>query len=237
MDAQALHPMAGPGGSPCPGTLADAIGRLLPAGVHCAAGAIAAAQHFLYPAEAAVIRAAAPIRQREFRAGRSYARQALARLPLGGLPIPSAPSRAPCWPDAAVGSITHTETMAAAIAAWRSDYAGVGLDMEANLPLAQELVPMVCRADELQAAAVAGSPQGVDIGKLLFVIKEAVYKAYHPMTGRFLDFHDLSVRLTSVDRYEARIARGHPAIGGQRSFQGRMGAADGMLFALLTLRA
>jgi 4'-phosphopantetheinyl transferase EntD len=42
-------------------------------------------------------------------------------------------------------------------------------------------------------------------GKLLFVIKEAVYKVHRPLGGAFLEFHDVLVSLDDADRFVAEV--------------------------------
>ena len=45
-------------------------------------------------------------------------------------------------------------------------------------------------------------------GKHLFVIKEAVYKAFYPAVGEFLDFHDVDVKInTNFKSFYAEVHR------------------------------
>lgn len=77
-----------------------------------------------------------------------------------------------------------------AAVAQATEFAGVGIDIEPADNLPAELVDIVATPAErsrydhnfLQTRA-------------LFVAKEAVYKAVHPIDGIFLEFHDIDVDL------------------------------------------
>jgi len=75
---------------------------------------------------------------------------------------------------------------------------GVGIDIEPALPLSEELLDMIATPSERRQ--INGD---LVLARLLFCIKEAVYKATHPIDGLFLEQHDveisfeLSVALTS----------------------------------------
>jgi 4'-phosphopantetheinyl transferase EntD len=70
----------------------------------------------------------------------------------------------------------------------RSDYASVGIDVEPVQPLDRDLIVIVATAAERRA--IADDPVQA---RVLFVIKEAIYKAVHPLDGMFLDHHDVEV--------------------------------------------
>jgi 4'-phosphopantetheinyl transferase EntD len=80
---------------------------------------------------------------------------------------------------------------------------GLGLDLEYDTPLdGEQIVNLICRPDELGSAVNDSSRHH---GKLLFVIKEAVYKLHSAGGGQFLDFHDVRVavdRITETFRAE-----------------------------------
>jgi 4'-phosphopantetheinyl transferase EntD len=76
-------------------------------------------------------------------------------------------------------------------------------------------------------------------GRLLFTAKEAVYKAWYPLAGRFLDFHE--VELTSVGRgtFQAELAVAGPMVNGRplREFTGCWAAAGGFVVAAVAVPA
>ncbi len=75
---------------------------------------------------------------------------------------------------------------------------------------------------------------GVDVAKLVFVIKEAFYKAYYPATLQFLDFPDARVEL-SPDRHAFAVNLtdpGHPSIEDKQRTAGRWSMARSHIIAI-----
>lgn len=210
-----------------------AIRAVAPSGAICAGGRLDVPQIDLFSEEASFILRAAPKRRSEFCAGRFYARMALAELSLAPHPIPVGKSRAPIWPSDIVGSITHTDEICAVIVARQRDQVSLGLDIEDDKPLATELVSLICLSTELDEIETRKSHADIDLPKLFFVIKEAVYKMYYPIIGHFLDFHDLSVELDlDSSTFVAKLSSSFPAINGNRKFSGHFGHLKGTIFAL-----
>ena len=184
----------------------------------------------LFAEEEAVIVRAAAARRREFATVRWCARAALARL--GCPPVPVLPGErgAPTWPAGVVGSITHCPGYrAAAVAlAGRSGLAALGVDAEPSARLPPGVLETVALGDEVAAvAALRRGDPSVPWDRVLFSAKESVYKAWFPLTRRWLDFHDVSVRIVSVGsggragvrphgRFRARVPAGRQARLGTR---------------------
>jgi 4'-phosphopantetheinyl transferase EntD len=105
-------------------------------------------------------------------------------------PLPRSPSGAPLWPAGIVGSLAHDEAFAVAAAARRGRVVGLGLDVEPAEPLPEEVVDIVLSETERRETGGDGVAQ-----RLVFVAKEAVYKATNPLDGLWLDFPDIEVRL------------------------------------------
>jgi 4'-phosphopantetheinyl transferase EntD len=128
-------------------------------------------------------------------------------------PLLPGPDRAPVWPGAVVGSITHTEVgthgYCGVAVAHRRLVAGLGIDAEPRLPLPVELWSRVLDPDEGRAALAAEQP-GVQ-ARLVFSAKEAAYKAIYPLYRRFLDFSDLHIRfLATPGCFLAELASSAP---------------------------
>ena len=70
------------------------------------------------------------------------------------------------------------------------DVGAVGIDVEPAMPLPADMLDLIATPQERQG--IAGDPLR---GKLLFAVKEAVYKAVHPLDRVFLEFHDIEVDL------------------------------------------
>ena len=157
----------------------------------------------LYPAEAAVITAAVDKRRREFTTGRWCARQALARLGVAPAPILPGDRGAPGWPPGVVGAITHCAGYRAAAAARRGAVIAVGIDAEPDEPLPDGVLDVVSLPEE-RARLAAGIP-AVHGDRLLFAAKESVYKAWFPLTGRWLGFEDARIDLRPDGTFEAHL--------------------------------
>jgi 4'-phosphopantetheinyl transferase EntD len=125
-------------------------------------------------------------------AARMVARELLPRLGHAARPLPKSASGAPAWPDGIVGSLAHDAEVAVAAIALRSRYAGLGIDIEPARPLDRDLLDIVATASERRA--IADDPLQA---RVLFTIKEAVYKAVHPLDGVFLEHHDVEVSLSA----------------------------------------
>ena len=99
-----------------------------------------------------------------------------------------------------VGSLAHDSHVALAAVASSRDFLGVGIDVEPAELLPADLLDLV--ATPRERANLAADPYR---GRLLFVAKEAVYKAVFPLDRTFLDHHDVEVDLAAR---RARVANG-----------------------------
>src|SRR5437588_147971 len=121
-------------------------------------------------------------------AARIVARQLLAQLGYAPCALPKAPSGAPIWPAGVVGSLTHDSRVAVAAVGTSRDVGALGIDVEPAEILPSELLDMVATPHE--RLKIDDDPYG---GRLLFVAKEAVFKAVYPVDQTFLDHHDVQV--------------------------------------------
>ncbi len=95
-------------------------------------------------------------------------------------------SGAPAWPAGFLGSLSHDHDFAVAVIASDKRLQSIGIDIEPKTPLPDELISMVAtkkEIDEFNGDALTA--------KLLFCIKEAVYKATNVLDGHYLDHHDV----------------------------------------------
>jgi 4'-phosphopantetheinyl transferase EntD len=127
-------------------------------------------------------------RVNEFTHGRYCARTAMSMLDMSPQPIGKGANREPLWPTGVIGSITHTTNAAAAVVASCHDFRSLGLDMESPAPLKDELLDMICLAEE-------NPERDGSLAKLLFSIKEAIYKCLYPEVGEYIDFLEMHVEL------------------------------------------
>jgi enterobactin synthetase component D / holo-[acyl-carrier protein] synthase len=190
---------------------ANLMSRLLPASVAVVEASAAQWEAEMLPEEARVVARSVPRRQREFAAGRACARLALARLGYQPAPLLPGPDRAPAWPQGAVGSITHCRDYCAAAAARRSELRALGIDAELNQPLPEGVAELVCTPLELDWSASA-QPRGADWRTLVFSAKESVYKAWQPLTGEWLGYRNVELRIDAeTGTFEARLLVPAPA--------------------------
>ena len=156
----------------------------------------------LYPEEERFTAQMVERRLQEFQHGRSCARLALSMLGQPPCPVGRGKHREPLWPAGFIGSISHAGDHAAAAVAATDLFLGIGLDMEFADPIEDGLIASICRPEEIGRV-----DDGEDIGyraKLLFSIKESIYKCVWPLTRQFVDFTEIEVRLVDdSDRYEA----------------------------------
>jgi 4'-phosphopantetheinyl transferase EntD len=176
---------------------------LFPPGVRCVFSDQPPVALALMPAEADAARNMAKKRAREFAHGRACARQALAELGYPGCPIPVGDHRAPEWPPDIVGSISHSGDQAAAVAARKSEYQGLGVDLETREPLEPSLLNMICRPGELDQ--LKNAKNDPTLAKVIFSAKESLFKCVWPTLRRFIDFQDIELQL-DIERKRFRAA-------------------------------
>nr|WP_212761660.1 alpha/beta hydrolase [Nocardia uniformis] len=129
-------------------------------------------------------------RLREITQARTAARQALNSLGHTEVPVLRGPKREPIWPDGVVGSITHKEGYYAAAVADAGEVRSIGIDAEDHAALPEAALSPAALPEELAWLQEVGEQGGVHWDRVLFSAKESVYKAWFPLTGRYLGFHD-----------------------------------------------
>jgi 4'-phosphopantetheinyl transferase EntD len=129
-------------------------------------------------------------------AARIVARELLSRLGYVGCSLPKSESGATTWPDGATGSLAHDSRIALAAIARRDGMDALGVDVEPAEFLPSDLLEIVATPQERQMI-------GNDLlaARLLFVVKEAVYKAVHPLDRKFLEHQDVEVDLPAHVAY------------------------------------
>ena len=193
----------------------------------------------IFPGEEDLIANAANSRRCEFVTARRCAREALATLGYAPAPIRVGPKREPLWQPGVVGSITHTTGFRAAAAALKTVCASVGIDAEQNVPLPDGVEEYITVAEEREMlAALAWAAPGIQWARLLFCAKEAVYKAWYPLTGRWLDFTDARLTIDPTGTFAAKLSiDGHradsaPAL---NQLRGRFLIADDLIASAVTV--
>ena len=160
----------------------------------------------LFGAEEAAIVTADSRRQAEFAAGRECAHAALAAL---GAPAgPVLPGRAgePRWPAGIVGSLTHCAGYRACAVARAQTMAAIGIDAEPARPLPAGLIETVAApAERRPLAELRLARPELPWDLLMFCAKEAVYKAWFPLTGHRLGFAGVLVEFAATGAFTAQV--------------------------------
>jgi 4'-phosphopantetheinyl transferase EntD len=183
------------------------IEQLLPRGVVAVEAFADRPDEEAHPGEADLIANAVESRRREFITARRCAREALRRLGRPPVPIRPGERREPQWPPGVVGSITHCAGYRGVAVAPATDIAAVGIDAEPHLPLPDGVLDAVtANGDAEQLTGLARQHPATHWDRLLFSAKESVYKAWFPLTRRWLGFEDASLTIDPGTRaFTARI--------------------------------
>lgn len=148
----------------------------------------------IYPCERPLIAAAVPARRNEFVTARACARTALGKVGCPPTGIPAALSGAPVWPAGLVGSITHCDGFRAAAVGRRRDFASLGIDAEPNRRLPDGvLYDIAACAEQRRLRQLQAERPHVWWDRLLFSVKEALYKCLAPLSEGPWTFFDAHV--------------------------------------------
>ncbi|WP_327725161.1 4'-phosphopantetheinyl transferase family protein [Streptomyces europaeiscabiei] len=194
----------------------------------------------LFPEEEQLVAKAVAERRREFSTARACARRALAGLGVPPVPILPGPRGAPMWPTGVVGSMTHCRGYRAAAVARAVDMVSLGVDAEPNAPLASHSVLKLIALPEerVRLRRLAASRPEVCWDRLLFSAKESVYKAWYPLAGSWLDFHEATIEVhPAAGTFTARLLVPGPFVAGNRvtHFHGGWLAEHGLLMTAVTV--
>jgi 4'-phosphopantetheinyl transferase EntD len=143
------------------------------------------------PDEEPLIAKSVAKRRNEFITVRHCARTALSQLGVPPVPILKGDKGEPCWPAGVVGSLTHCTGYRGAVVGRVGAVRSVGIDAEPHDVLPDGVLGAITLAEERQE--IAALPEGRHWDRILFCAKEATYKAWFPLTKRWLGFEDAHV--------------------------------------------
>jgi 4'-phosphopantetheinyl transferase EntD len=193
----------------------------------------------LFPEEEEIVTRAVEKRRREFASGRGCAHRALERLGIPAGPVPAGARGEPLWPAGVVGTIAHCRGYRGCAVARAEDLLTIGIDAEPNQPLPQGLIGDVARPEEIgPLAELARAEPTVHWDRLLFSAKEAIYKAWYPLTERWLGFEDASLTIDAEQRrFSAELLVPGPVVAGVEisGFRGRWLVADGLALTAIAV--
>lgn len=202
-----------------------ALGAMFPNEVAVAVCTVAAADaRHLWPEERPAIAGAVPHRLAEFSAGRQAARAALAALGHAPIALPMGPDRAPLWPAGIAGSISHAAGIAVAVARHGLP---LGVDVEADAPLPEDLWPVITSAEERDHLPPGDTGHRV---RQVFAAKEALFKAQDASTRAMFSFDAVTVTLANGS-FIATFRTSVGAFSRGETISGRLAVADGLILA------
>jgi len=143
------------------------------------------------PEEEPLIARSVAKRRNEFITVRHCARLALGELGFPPVPIRKGEKGEPCWPDGVVGSLTHCAGYRGAAVGRGAAVRSVGVDAEPHDVLPHGVLDAISL--DAERSEMAALPAGVHWDRILFCAKEATYKAWFPLTKRWLGFEDAHI--------------------------------------------
>jgi 4'-phosphopantetheinyl transferase EntD len=195
----------------------------------------------LLPGEECAVATAVAGRRREYATVRCCARACLERLGHAPVAIPPGVGGAPVWPAGVRGSMTHCAGYSAAAVGPADQIAALGIDAEPDAPLPEGVLELIStRAEPECLARVVGKPDSPHWDRLLFSAKEAVYKAWFPLVGEWLDPQETEIFFTGQgDAFTAVLAREEMSVGGCQvtRLHGRWTRARGILIVAVVVRS
>jgi 4'-phosphopantetheinyl transferase EntD len=194
----------------------------------------------LFPEEEPLVARSVAKRRNEFVTVRYCARQALGELGLPPVPILKGDKGEPCWPDGVVGSLTHCEGFRGAVVGRKAEVRSVGIDAEPHGVLPKGVLDAISLPAERGELTVL--PAKLHWDRILFCAKEATYKAWFPLTHRWLGFEDAHITFTvdgsgaagafsSVILIDPAAESGPPLT----SLAGRWSVGDGLVLTAIVL--
>jgi 4'-phosphopantetheinyl transferase EntD len=195
----------------------------------------------LFPQEEAAVSRAVDVRRKEFATGRACARAALTRLGIPAGPIERGERGSPQWPPNIVGSITHCSGYRAAAVASVVDIITLGVDAEPNEPLPDGVLDVIALPEEMASLPkLSAARPDLCWDRLLFSAKESVYKAWFPLTHRWLDFSEALISVgPDAGTFSALLLTPGPSVGHRQldRFTGRWLVRDGLLLTAIATPA
>ncbi|MFC9686711.1 4'-phosphopantetheinyl transferase, partial [Streptomyces sp. NPDC056948] len=139
---------------------------------------------------------------------------------------------APGWPAGLAGSMTHCDGYCAAALVRAADLASLGIDAEVHGPLPEGVLSSVSLPSEAERLRrLAAQRPDIHWDRLLFSAKESVYKAWFPLTGKWLDFMEADIEISADGGFRAALLVPGPLVGGHRldRFEGRWTTSRGLV--------
>jgi 4'-phosphopantetheinyl transferase EntD len=195
------------------------------------------------PEEEPLIAKSVAKRRNEFITVRHCARIALGELGVPPAPILKGDKGQPCWPDGVVGSLTHCAGYRGAVVGRSSAVRSVGIDAEPHDVLPQGVLDSISLPTErTEMQQLPQRCDGLHWDRILFCAKEATYKAWFPLTKRWLGFEDAHITFDvdgagSAGGFVSRILIDGSALSGAplTALRGRWSVDRGLVLTAIVL--
>ncbi|WP_414708348.1 4'-phosphopantetheinyl transferase family protein [Ramlibacter sp.] len=163
----------------------------------------------VHASEQCLVAGAQPVRIAQFASGRRVARAAASTLGYVIEAIGSGPGGDPLFPDALVGSISHTRRHAVAAVGLSTHYRAIGVDVDDDRPLEPAATGAIASPAEIAVVMRVVSGTAPLLGaSITFSLKEAIFKCQFPaLQLRDLDFRDVLLSAPDGVTLRARARR------------------------------
>ena len=192
------------------------------------------------PDEEPLIARSVAKRRNEFITVRHCARIALGELDVAPVPILKGEKGEPRWPEGVVGSLTHCEGFRGAAVGRVGEVRSMGIDAEPHDVLPDGVLDAVSLPVERRELSCL--PRQLHWDRILFCAKEATYKAWFPLTRRWLGFEDAHIRFdvdpgAAQGEFMSRILIDPAALSGPplTVMRGRWAVRDGLALTAIVL--
>jgi 4'-phosphopantetheinyl transferase EntD len=194
------------------------------------------------PEEEPLIARSVAKRRNEFITVRHCARIALGQLGMPPVPILKGEKGEPCWPDGVVGSLTHCRGYRGAVVGRSGAVRSVGIDAEPHDELPHGVLGAISLPQE-RSEMPAKLKAALHWDRILFCAKEATYKAWFPLTKRWLGFEDAHIAFeadspgAATGGFASRILIDPTALSGSplTELRGRWSVERGLVLTAIVL--
>lgn len=217
--------------------MSAALARLVPATVATWVTPVSHQPTHIHPDEATIVADASIARREEFLAGRACAHRALRSIRCDTAVIPRGVAGQPQWPAGVTGSITHTRHITAAAAARTRNVWALGIDLEPIDPPLDDATARLIRSGDPSVEPPVPPALRPYASKLVFTVKESLYKALFSSTCWRVEFADLAVALdASQGLWRAQLTSQSPLAGQPFGpYEGRLAITAGHVLAVVSL--
>ena len=140
----------------------------------------------------------------------------------------------PWWSGDVVGSISHSEACTVAVVAPATTFAGLGVDIELDVPVSSLFTRRVCSEGEL-ASLVEQGKKPEDWALVVFSAKEAVYKLQFPYSKEVIGLRRVEIELQQDERFVATFRDELPPFERGFQLQGRVRRQHGIIVTSTSL--